>query len=56
MARMPLNVLVFPFRRRAEGVVDYVLFRRVDDADFWQGVAGGVEDGETPLEAARRDA
>ena len=55
MARAPLNVLVFPFRRRADGLVEYALFRRADDAEFWQGVAGGVEDDETPMEAACRE-
>ncbi len=29
--------------------------RRADDAEFWQGVAGGVEDDETPMEAACRE-
>jgi dATP pyrophosphohydrolase len=55
MARAPLNVLVFPFRHRIAGLVEYALFRRADDAEFWQGVAGGAEDNETPLEAARRE-
>ncbi|HWA63398.1 MAG TPA: NUDIX pyrophosphatase [Caulobacteraceae bacterium] len=54
MARAPLNVLVFPFRRGAERV-EYALFRRSDDRDFWQGVAGGAEDDETPLAAAVRE-
>jgi dATP pyrophosphohydrolase len=53
---MPLNVLVLPFRLTASGRVEYAIFRRADDpGDFWQGVAGGVEDAETPLEAARRE-
>ncbi|MGH6956629.1 MAG: NUDIX hydrolase [Caulobacteraceae bacterium] len=54
MARLPLNVLVFPFRRGRDGL-EYALFRRSDDADFWQAVAGGAEDGETAWEAARRE-
>jgi hypothetical protein len=45
------RVLVFPFRRAVDGVV-YALFRR-EDAGYWQGVAGGGEVGESPLEAAR---
>lgn len=55
MTRAPLNVLVFPFRRGPAGSREFALFRRADDADFWQGVAGGVEDAETPFEAARRE-
>lgn len=33
----------------------YALFRR-EDAGYWQGVAGGGETGESPLQAARREA
>lgn len=35
MARVPVNVLVFPYRRRASGVAEFVLFRRADDPGFW---------------------
>jgi dihydroneopterin triphosphate diphosphatase len=56
MARAPLNVLVFPFRRTAAGAIEYAIFRRADDEDdCWQGVAGGAEIGETLEEAARRE-
>jgi dihydroneopterin triphosphate diphosphatase len=57
MARTPQNILVLPFRRLIDGGVEYAMFLRGDDpADpFWQGVAGGVEDGETLIEAARRE-
>ena len=54
MARAPLQVLVLPFRRKA-GKLEYAIFRRADDAS-WQGIAGGGEDLETPVEAARREA
>lgn len=54
MARMPRNVLVLPFRRRAG--LEFAVFRRADDPDeFWQPVSGGVEDAETLIEAARRE-
>ncbi len=43
-----------PFRRTEAGFA-YALFRR-EDAGYWQGVAGGGEAGESPLEAARREA
>ncbi|MGH3512776.1 MAG: NUDIX domain-containing protein [Pseudonocardiaceae bacterium] len=52
--RAAFQVLVFPFRREGDDFV-YALFRR-QDAGYWQGVAGGGEAGESPLEAARREA
>src|SRR6185312_7981720 len=56
MARTPRNVLVLPFRRGAWGGLEFAVFRRADEAgEVWQGVAGGVEDGETLLQAARRE-
>ena len=56
MARAPLQVLVLPFRRRADGGVEYAVFRRADQADAcWQGVAGGAEQGESAEQAARRE-
>jgi dATP pyrophosphohydrolase len=54
MARAPFQVLVLPFRRR-EGTPEYAVFRRADDGS-WQGIAGGGEDGESPVEAAKREA
>lgn len=55
MSRAPYQVLVLPFRETEDGTIEYALFRR-RDMDFWQGIAGGGEDEETPLEAARREA
>ncbi|HCT5754274.1 TPA: NUDIX domain-containing protein [Pseudomonas aeruginosa] len=53
MARAPVQVLVLPFRR-AE-TLRYAVFSRRDDLT-WQGIAGGGEGIETPLQAARREA
>lgn len=54
--RLPLNVLVFPFRGTPEGSFQYAVFRRADgDKTCWQAVAGGAEVGETPLKAAKRE-
>lgn len=53
MARAPFQVLVLPFRARAD-CLEFALFRR-RDAGYWQGVAGGGEMGETPLATARRE-
>ena len=54
MARAPFQVLVFPYRRASGSEFEYALLRRAD-AGYWQAVAGGCEDDETPLEAARRE-
>jgi dihydroneopterin triphosphate diphosphatase len=56
MARLPLQVLVLPFRRCADGTTEYAIFRRRDYSDdCWQGVAGGAEQGESAEQAARRE-
>jgi len=55
MTRAPFQVLVLPYRRSRDGEIAYAIFRRTD-AEYWQGIAGGGEDNESPLEAARREA
>ena len=55
VTRAPFQVLVYPYRRVDDGAFEYALLRR-SDAGYWQAVAGGGEDDETPLEAARREA
>jgi len=55
MARAPFQVLVLPFRRTGGGGVEFAVLRR-RDLGLWQGVAGGGEDGETPGQAAEREA
>ena len=56
MARAPLQALVLPFRHRADGRLEYAVFRRADHADdCWQGLAGGAEADETAEQAARRE-
>lgn len=52
--RAPFNVLVIPYRRTAADTL-FAVFQRADDA-AWQFIAGGGEDAETPLAAARREA
>jgi dATP pyrophosphohydrolase len=51
--RQPRNVHVLIFRRIG-AAPEFALFRRADDGT-WQVVAGGVEDDERPLDAARRE-
>jgi dATP pyrophosphohydrolase len=48
-------VLILPYRRVADGGYEFAVFSR-SDYDCWQGIAGGGEDEETPLQAARREA
>ncbi len=55
MPRAPFQVLVFPYRQLKDGSMEYVLMRRADQG-WWQPIAGGGEDDETPEQAARREA
>ncbi len=55
MSRAPFQVLVLPFVVDPDGTPQYAVFRREDEG-WWQGIAGGGEDGETPLDGARREA
>ena len=52
--RAPFQVLVIPYRWQAS-VLEFVVLKR-SDADYWQFVAGGGEDNETPIHAAQREA
>jgi dATP pyrophosphohydrolase len=55
MGRAPINALVFPYRKKGNDF-EFAIFNRSDSIDdFWQGISGGAEDSETPLEAARRE-
>ena len=51
--RAPFQVLVIPYRWMRT-TPEFAVFRR-SDAGWWQFVAGGGEDGETPFQAARRE-
>jgi dATP pyrophosphohydrolase len=51
--RAPFQVLVVPFRR-SEGGPEFAVLRR-SDASYWQFIAGGGEDDETPEQAAQRE-
>ena len=54
MARAPFQVLVFPYRKNMNNQFEFALLLRVVEG-FWQGIAGGGEDYETPLETAKRE-
>lgn len=55
MTRARYQVLVLPFRRAAPREFEFACLRRSDSA-IWQGIAGGGEDGERPIDAAIREA
>ncbi|MEN8127173.1 MAG: NUDIX pyrophosphatase [Planctomycetota bacterium] len=55
MNRAPFQTLVLPFRKLGNGVFEYAIFK-CSDSGYWQGIAGGGKIGETPLEAANREA
>ena len=52
--RAPFQVLVIPFRK-GRSAIEYAILKR-SDGNFWQFIAGGGEEGETPEQAARREA
>lgn len=51
--RAPFQILAIPYRITKNGI-EYCVLHRADH-DQWQFVAGGGEDDETPLNAARRE-
>lgn len=52
--RAPYQVLVFPFHISEKGI-EYAIFHR-SDADWWQAISGGGEEGEVVIESAKREA
>lgn len=55
MARQPQQVHIWLYRQNAQGKWEFAVFRRSDCPDCWQGVCGGLEEGETLEEGARRE-
>ncbi len=51
--RAPFQILAIPYKI-VDGVPHYCVLHRADH-DGWQFIAGGGEDDETPLEAAKRE-
>jgi dihydroneopterin triphosphate diphosphatase len=52
--RAPYQVLVIPYFKQDNEIL-YCLFER-EDMKVWQGIAGGGEEGEEPIVAAKREA
>ena len=51
--RAPFQVLIIPYRKH-ENEFQFFILKRSDDK-YWQWIAGGGEDNETPNEAAIRE-
>ncbi|EHI99482.1 NUDIX hydrolase [Clostridium sp. DL-VIII] len=54
MGRAKYQVLVIPYIIQ-DNIIKYAVFHR-SDMQVWQFIAGGGEDGETPLQSAKREA
>jgi len=52
--REPKQILVLPYKHENNSIL-YAIYKR-EDLGVWQGIAGGVEEGESCLEAAKREA
>ncbi len=52
--RAPFQILVFPYHFK-NGQPYYAILKR-DDLKVWQGIAGGGESGERPIQSAQREA
>lgn len=55
MPRAPYQVFAACHRKRLDGGFVYALFKR-SDSGYWQLIAGGGEDFESPEEAVKREA
>lgn len=53
--RAEFQILVIPFIREINGRTKFVVFKRSDDGN-WQFIAGSGDEGELPLETAKREA
>ena len=51
--REPYQILAIPYRI-VDGTPLFCIFRRAD-SNIWQFIAGGVENGESQFEAAKRE-
>ena len=56
MVRAPFQVFVIPYHVTNDGTIYYALLKREPSTGgYWQPIAGGGEDNETPEQAARRE-
>ncbi len=52
--RSPYQILAFPFIKEGKNY-SYAIFKR-KDMGIWQGIAGGGEEGEKPIDTVKREA
>lgn len=53
--RLPIQIEAILFRRR-NSKIEYLIVKRILERDgFWQPITGGVEQGETKIEALKRE-
>jgi hypothetical protein len=55
LARKPENIHVYLFRKNSNNCYEYAIFQRADNPEWWQGVFGGVEEGETISDELRSE-
>ena len=55
MSRAPFQVLILPFSHNQDGYLEFAVLKR-RDGGYWQFIAGGGENTEKPIEAAKREA
>lgn len=55
MSRQPQQVHIYLYRKNIAGEYEFSVFQRSDNEIWWQGICGGVEEGETIEESARRE-
>ena len=55
MSRQPQQVHIYLYRYNKYHKYEYSIFQRSDNPDWWQGICGGVEEGEDLYAAARRE-
>jgi len=53
--RLPIQIEVILFKRRDEKIQYLVLKTIPERGEFWQPVTGGLEEGETKIEALKRE-
>ena len=53
--RQPINIHVYLYRKNHNDEFEYAVLQRADDPKCWQGISGGVEEGETIEQAALRE-
>lgn len=54
MARALSQIIVIPYRINENKMCEFAIFKRSDE-HYWQWIAGGGEDDETPLQASARE-